>query len=195
MRILGITGGIGAGKSTVTAAFAGLGAAVIDADAIARRVMEPEGSAFGPVVRAFGKEILRPEGTIDRRALGDLVFSRQDRLELLNRITHACIFQEMKRELTEIRAKLVCLDVPLLFQEDFPIRCHKTLAVLAPRETRIRRVMARDGLTRDQVEARMSRQLSEQTLRELADYVICNDGGKEILLRQVKQIYMEMTEQ
>lgn len=192
MRILGITGGIGAGKSAVTAEFVRLGAAAVDADRIAREVLEPGGAAFAQVTAAFGPEILTPEGRVNRKALAAVVFGNPARLAELNALTHPCIFREMERRIAQARAALLCLDVPLLFDGDFPIRCHRTLAVLAPREVRIRRVMERDGCSRAQAEARMAAQLSQAELRRRADLILVNDGTVEALRRRVEQLYQEI---
>lgn len=194
MKVLGITGGIGAGKSTVTEALARLGAAVVDADRVARRVMEPGEQAYTEVVRSFGKGILNPDETINRKALADIVFTDEDKLKTLNGITHPCIFRQMQKEMTEAKAELVVLDVPLLFSADFPIVCDKTLAVLAPEELRIRRVMNRDGCTGEKVLERMAAQMGEEELRKRADFVIMNDEGMEKVLRQTQEIYEKMTE-
>ncbi len=194
MKVLGVTGGIGAGKSTVSGIFAELGAAVIDADHISHLVMEPGGCAYMPVLKAFGGDILTPGHTIDRKALAAVVFGDDQKLRLLNEITHACIFREMEQRLRRAETELVCLDVPLLFSCDFPIRCDGTVAVLAPRELRIRRVMVRDGCTREQVEARMAKQLTDAELRELADFCILNDNGEEKVRQQAADVYQKMME-
>lgn len=194
MKVLGITGGIGAGKSTVTEALVRMGAAVVDADRVARKVMEPGEQAYTEIVRSFGKGILNSDGTVNRKALADIVFTDENKLKILNEITHPCIFRQMQTEMVEAKAELVVLDVPLLFSADFPIVCDKTLAVLAPEELRIQRVMSRDGCTEEKVLERMAVQMSEEDLRKRADFVIVNDEGMEKVLRQTQEIYEKMTE-
>ncbi|MBE5039683.1 dephospho-CoA kinase [Ructibacterium gallinarum] len=194
MRILGITGGIGAGKTTVTQMFVRLGADAVDADQISHEIMLPNGSAYFPVVHAFGKNILNADGTIHRKKLADIVFQNEKQLQLLNQITHGCIFEEMQRRIDRSKASLLCLDVPLLFSSDFPIRCDKTLAVIAPENCRIQRVMQRDSCTRKQAEQRICRQLSDTEFTALADFCIVNDGSAEKIWEQVKNVYQIMME-
>lgn len=195
MKILGITGGIGAGKSSVTRIFAELGAEIIDADQLAREILEPQGAAFSDVIAAFGKNILKPDGSIDRKKLAEIVFHNDEKLSLLNRLTHHYVFLEMERRIARSQARLICLDVPLLFSCEFPIACDKTLVVTAPEKMRIARVMKRDGCTRRQVMERMEKQLSEEVMRNRADMVIENVGPPEQLREAVGEIYKEMTEQ
>ncbi len=194
MKVLGITGGIGAGKSLVSQLFARLGARVIDADVIARQVLEKEGGAYGKVVTVFGPEILNPDQSINRKALAEIVFGDSEKLSLLDGIVHPAVFEEMERQMQSANCDLVCLDVPLLFSCDFPFVCDKTLAVLAPKEQRILRVKNRDGCTEEQAVARMNHQLSDEEFREKADLVIMNDGNAESLFLKVKEVYDSLTE-
>lgn len=190
MKVIGVTGGIGAGKSVVCAMFAECGGTVIDADKIAREVMEQGFPAYREIVSAFGKEILHPDGEIDRKALAAIVFSDSSRLDVLNTITHKHIFEEMQRRLAEIPPDgTAVLDVPLLFSSDFPFRCDKTVAVLAEREVRIARVQKRDSMDRKSVLRRMDSQLSDAEYCRLADICIDNSDGVEHLSRQVRKIY------
>ncbi len=192
MKILGITGGIGSGKTSVTRFFSDLGATVIDADCIARQILEPGGKAVSAVVDAFGKDILGADGRIDRRRLAGIVFADAEKLALLNRLTHPRVFEEMKEQIKAAETELVCLDVPLLFSCDFPISCDQTLAVIAPKELRIARVMERDHMSREQVEQRMEKQLSDEVLCEMADLCIVNDKDTTVLEKRVEEIYRNM---
>lgn len=194
MKLLGITGGIGAGKSAVSQFFAEMGAEIVDADVIARQVLEKDGSAYPETVDAFGEEIVKADGQIDRKKLAGIVFSDPEKLQRLNAITHACVFREMEQRIQTSVAELVCLDVPLLFSCDFPLRCDKTLAILAPKEIRIQRVMKRDGCTREQVEERMACQLTDEVLRQKADFCIVNDGDTAELCKAVQEVYHEIME-
>lgn len=193
-KILGITGGIGSGKSFVANLFAQLGATVVDADKIAREILEPGGRAFSKVMDAFGEDILTDNGNINRKKLAGIVFSDKEKLNLLNSLTHPAIFEEMQDEIEKADTELVCLDVPLLFTCDFPIPCHKTLAVLAPKELRIARIMKRDCSTREEVEARMANQLSDQEFQALADICLWNDGAEETLRKKTLEIYNQIVE-
>ncbi len=194
MKLLGITGGIGAGKSFVTGMFQRLGATVVDADAISRQVMTQSGIAYPQVVSAFGEEILLPNRDIDRKKLASIIFSDELQRERLNQITHAAIFQEMERQIQSAKTDLVCLDVPLLFDSDFPFSCDKTLAVLAPKELRISRVMERDGSSREEVEQRIAAQLSDKAFAEQADFHIYNTGSEQELKQAVEQLYHKIME-
>lgn len=190
MKIIGVTGGIGAGKSIVSALFAECGGAVIDADRISRELMRKGQPMYCETVAAFGNEILRQDSEIDRQALANIVFRNAEQLELLNKITHKHIFDEMRRQLKALpQEQIAVLDVPLLFAADFPFECDKTVAVLAEREVRIQRVQERDGMERAGVLRRMENQISDAEYRAAADICIENSGSMEKLRRQVQKIY------
>ncbi len=192
MTILGITGGIGAGKSVVTEIFSTLGADVVDADKIAREIMNKGHDAYNEVVKEFGEDILDDNGNIIRKKLASIVFGDKNKLEALNKITHGYIFAEMNKQISSSIAELVCLDVPLLFASDFPIKCHKTLVVTADDEVRIHRVIKRDNCTKEQVQERMNKQLKQEDMVKLADFVIENNDEK-LPVEKVKEIFFELT--
>lgn len=193
MKVLGITGGIGAGKSTVSRLFQDLGADVVDADKIAHEILEPQGAAFSDVIAAFGKGIQNEKGEIDRKSLAALVFHDAAALERLNSLTHPHVFAVMQQKIRDAKADLICLDVPLLFSAPFPIPYDASLAVVAPREVRIARVMQRSGLTREQVTDRIDQQITDADMRKMADYVIENDGDLAALFPKVEKIYRRLT--
>lgn len=195
MKILGITGGIGAGKSTVANYFARLGADVIDADAIARQVTGKGAEAYEEIRESFGNDILSVDGSIDRKRLANIVFNDAEKLEILNCITHKHVFEKMQKLISESAAELICLDVPLLFTCDIPIKCDKTLAVIADTETRITRVMRRSGMQRDEIERRINNQLSNEEFKNSADYCIENNGRSEDFEPAAREIYFCMTGQ
>lgn len=192
MIILGITGGIGAGKSVVTETFSRLGADVVDADKIAREILNKGHDAYNEVIEKFGKEILDSDGEIIRKKLASIVFNDKDKLESLNKITHVYIFDEMNKQIGASKAELICLDVPLLFSSDFPIKCNKTLVVTADDEIRIKRVIKRDNCTKEQVQERMSKQLKQEDMVKRADFVIENNDDK-FPVDRIKEIYFELT--
>lgn len=194
MKTIGVTGGIGSGKSTVSAEFKKLGALVIDADLVAHEVMEPDGAAFKEIVCTFGDEILTSAGLIDRKHLADVVFSKPQMLAALNRITHPAIYAEIQRRVNNSVQQLVCLDVPLLFDSGCPLLCDATIAVIADHETRVERVMLRDGCTRSQVEARMAAQMSDEEMRSRATFCIINNGTQDDLTDEVLRIYKMVME-
>lgn len=188
MEIIGITGGIGAGKSTVSREFEKLGAKIVDADKISRQVMLKGGAAYYEAVDYFGKDILEDNGEINRKLLAKEVFSDKEKLEALNKITHKHIFAEMKRQINEAMEDVVVLDVPLLFSSDFKIKCDVKVAVIADESVRVKRVMARDSVSEDEVLSRIKNQISNEEYRLLADICIDNyDLSKT--QQEVKKIY------
>lgn len=193
-KILGITGGIGSGKSLVSKMFKELGATIVDADKIAKEILEPDGAAFKEVICSFGGDILKADHSIDRKKLAGIVFNDDKKLNQLNAITHPTIFKEMKTQVNRAETKVVCLDVPLLFTSNFPISCHKTLAVIASENVRIERVMNRDGCTEDEVKKRIKKQLSNDEFRKKADICIQNDGDETALREKVLEIYTQLME-
>lgn len=192
MKIIGISGGTGAGKSTVCAELKKRGACIIDADEISRQVSKRGGAAFGEIIESFGTEIMNASGEIDRKALGRIVFNDSEKLALLNSITHKHIFAEMQKRLNECAAEVAVLDVPLLFQEGFPIRCDLTVAVVAEPGVRLRRIMARDGIDYDAASARMKNQLSNEEYACLADICVENNGKKDAAGVLADRIIMEV---
>lgn len=198
MYLVGLTGGIGSGKSTVAARLGRLGCEVIDADAVAREVVEPGQPALADLVERFGEGILRPDGALDRGALAALAFhddrSRQD----LDRITHPRIGERIAARLEELRSsgedpsRIVVVDHPLLIEtgqvSDFDV----VVAVLAPTAIRVARVRDARGLGEADIRARIRAQTDDATRRVVASYVIENDGSFDDLLRQVDHVHAEL---
>lgn len=189
MKIVAVTGGIGSGKSMASREFERLGAYVIDADKISHEIMMKNGAAYNEVIEAFGNGILRTDGEIDRMALGDIVFADSKKLKRLTDITHRIIYSEIERRIEKADAEIICLEIPLLFTSECPVHIDMTVAVLADSEVRIARVMERDGCTREQVEARMKKQLSDEEMCRRADCTVENSHGIEELRAQVKKIF------
>ncbi len=181
MKIIGITGGTGSGKSALSAKLGQLGATVIDSDLISHEVSRKGGAAFDEIVTSFGEDILEKSGEIDRKKLGKIVFENPEKLELLENITHKHIFESMQQRIEGCNTNIAVLDVPLLFQCDFPFECDLTVAVIADEETRIKRIMMRDGITRDAAVARIRNQLSNDEYKALADVCFENNGEAEEL--------------
>lgn len=197
MKIIGLTGGIGSGKSTVSAKFSELGAKVIDADKISRGILDFGSDAYNEVVNHFGNGILDAENNINRKALAKIVFSDKAELKILNSITHKYIFLEMEKDIEKYRQsdydnKIIILDVPLLFSAYFPIKCDKTIAVIADEDTRIKRVMARDGYTESDVKNRIKNQLTSDELKNLADYILENNNGIDKINKEIESLYYEL---
>lgn len=192
MKLIAVTGGIGAGKSVVSKEFKKLGAYVLDADKVSHEIMMPGGSAYNEVIKEFGEEILSPDKSINRKMLGDIVFADNDKLNKLNKIMHLRIYDEIERRIERSKAEVVCLEIPLLFTTKCPLELDMKIAVIAPRDVKIARVMERDNSSEEQVLARMAKQLSDEDFAELADAVILNDGDAELLAVQVADIYNQL---
>lgn len=192
-HIVGLTGGIGTGKSTVSAMLRDLGAYVVDADVWARRVVEPGSDGLAEIVGAFGAEILMSDGSLDRKRLGAIVFSDDHARQILNQITHPRVRKGM---LDETRAyveregdKKVVWDVPLLFEGDAWQVVGWTIVVYAPPEVQLSRIMQRDGIDAAAATARIQSQMSIEQKRRLATYVIDNDGTLENTREQVESVW------
>ena len=124
--------------------------------------------------------------------IAEVVFSDPKKLQKLNAITHPRVFKEMERQIQEAVTELICMDVPLLFSTDFPFHCDKTVAVLAPKELRIQRVMKRDGISREETEARISAQLDDESLKNMADYCVINDRDLAHIQDAVHKVYCDI---
>ena len=190
MRALrvGLTGGIGAGKSLALKAVARLGATTIDADDIARAQARKGGAAYRGIVRAFGREVLRTDGRIDRAKLAERVFSDVSARRRLERITHPLVKQELIRRLKAARRTAVAA-VPLLFEVGVQSLFDVTMTIEAARSVRRRRVSRRDGLTEAQVAARIKTQLPSSARLRRADIVVRNDEAKSRFLSKVRFYY------
>ena len=177
---IGLTGGIGAGKSLVSRRLSQLGAKIIDADAIAKDIVAPGQAAYQDIVEVFGKSVLNDNGEINRSALGKLVFSDVKLLNRLERITHPRIFEMIEnlyRQYSQVDSKtVVVLDAPLLIEGGLYRQVDQVWVVVADMEQRIKRVVDRDNTTRELVEQRIQAQLSDEERLKHADVVIDNNG-------------------
>jgi dephospho-CoA kinase len=172
---VGLTGGIGSGKSAVAGFLAARGATVIDADLLAREVVAP-GSDGLRAIGALWPRAIGPDGALDRPALAAIVFADDTARARLNAITHPRVRERADALERAAPDGLVVHVVPLLFEGDFWRRCDKTVVVIAPDEVRIARVVARDAAERAAVERRMAAQIAPELARARADYVVENDG-------------------
>jgi dephospho-CoA kinase len=192
MIIVGLTGSVGTGKSTVTNFFRELGAYIIDWDELAREVTLPHSKAWKEIVEYFGKGILNADLTINRQELADIVFSDKKKVEKLNQIVHPEVFREDERITNEIKGldpdALVIKDIPLLFELTRPIFVDKIVVVSASEQTQLRRLKEK-GMSREDARNRMKSQLPLEKKIRSADFVINNDGPIEETKRQVKEIY------
>lgn len=192
MIIVGVTGSLGTGKSTVTRFFRELGACTIDWDELARKVTRPHSKAWKEIVEYFGKGILNDDLTIKRQELADLVFSDKEKLTKLNQIVHPEVFRQDARMTDEIKSldldALIIKDIPLLFEVTRPIPLDKIIVVSASEQTRLRRLQER-GMSRKDAKNRIKSQLPLDRKIKTSDFVIDNDGTLEETKRQVGVIY------
>jgi dephospho-CoA kinase len=189
---VGLTGGIGAGKSEVARIFGELGALVIDADELARLAVAP-GSEGLEQIRARWPQVVAKDGTLDRPALAALTFDDDATREALNAIVHPIVRKfAAEREARAKPKQIVVHDVPLLFESGFSKECDANVVVVAPREVRIERVQARSNLSRDKIERRIAAQMDPEEARKLADYVIENDGDLEHLRERTSAVYRSL---
>lgn len=194
-RRIGLTGGIGAGKSSAAARLRALGALVIDADEIARRALAPDGACYDAVLDAFGDEIRSQNGEIDRKALAKIVFSDEEKRAILNGIVHPHVIGEMlaRADAAEGRPDgLIFFEVPLLFESGVDRQMDKNVLVVSGEETRVRRIMERDGCAREAALLRIRAQMTDEEKIKRADYIVENDGTKEELEGEVDRLYADL---
>lgn len=183
-RIIGITGGIGSGKSTLSGCFRSHGIPVIDADAIARTALTPVSGCFADAMALFGPDAVNPDGTADRAYIATQVFVDTKKREALNGIIHPYVLSEMLRQSEACTEPLAVWDVPLLFESGVDAFCACTVAVLCNEEIRIARVMARDGADEQKTRARIKAQITDEERGRLATYTIRNEGSIEAFLSE-----------
>ncbi len=189
--IIGLTGGIATGKSTVSNILIQLGQAIVDSDRIAREVVEPGRPAYDQIVAHFGTDILLPNNELDRAKLGKVIFSNPDERKVLEQITHPAIYAEMDLQIAQIIQngyQLVFLDVPLLIETGMHKKVDKVVLVYTDVETQLTRLMARDHSSKEDALKRISAQMPIEEKRSYADYIIENNGSLEELQTQVSAL-------
>ncbi len=194
MIIVGLTGSVGTGKSTVTNFFRELGAYIIDWDELAREVTRPHLRAWKEIVEYFGKDFLNEDLTINRQKLAEIVFSDKEKVAKLNQIVHPEVFREDERITSEIKRldpdALIIKDIPLLFELKLtrPVFVDKVVVVSASEQTQLRRLEEK-GMSREDARNRIKSQLPLEEKIKSADFVINNDGSLEETKKQVREIY------
>jgi dephospho-CoA kinase len=193
--VVGLTGGIGSGKSTVAAMLAELGAHVIDADRVGHDVYRPGTEGFARVVDAFGRDVVAADGTIDRRVLGARVFADPAELRRLNALVHPLIGDEIRRRLEAVRAddggRPIVVEAAIMIEAGWRFFDRIWVVVVKP-ETAIARIAASRGLDRAEIERRIAAQLSNDERRRIADVVIENDGTLAELRAQVEAAWSRL---
>ena len=196
MVVIGVTGGLGTGKSTVARMFHQLGAVVVDADAIAHRVMEPRRLGWRQIVQAFGEGILNDDQTVNRRKLASIVFDDDARREELERIIHPQVLRRIKQQLHRLRrargVPAVVLDVPLLMEVGAQDLADALVVVTAPREVQRERLKKKYAWSAQEAQARMAAQWDLSAKAALADWVVDNSDGVDATRTQVKRIWNQL---
>jgi len=196
MVIVGLTGGIASGKSTVAAMFEKRGAHIIDFDVLARVVVEPDKPAWQDIVDFFGPSILNKDRTIDRARLGGIVFADETKRKTLEGFIHPRISGEYARRIGEINEKdpeaIVLVDVPLLIETGMEGLFEKIIVVYSTPEQQMERLINRDGLAREEAIKRLEAQMPIDEKRKRADYVVNNSGSLEEVEREVDTIFASL---
>ena len=190
VHITGLTGMSGAGKTTACGIFRNEGFCVIDCDIVARRVVDCGKPALAEIGRNFPEGVITPEGALDRRKLGSIVFSDKEKLALLDRIIYPYItfyITAAIRELARIGGNMIMLDAPTLFESGADVLCDVIVSVTADRESCAERIMKRDGITREQAEQRLASQHDAQFFRNRSDHCIENNGDTARFEEQLKK--------
>ena len=192
MRVIGLTGGTGSGKSTVSAYLKKRGCCIIDADEIARQLTSPGGEALDPIREKFGDSVFYEDGTLDRKKLGNIVFKDEEKLKILEEITTKIVIRKITDKIHQMKESgyegIVILDAPLLFEFGMEGLADENWLVICDRERRIKRLENRDGLSRREITDRMANQLSDEKKMDMADQSIDNSGSIDDLYCKIDQL-------
>jgi dephospho-CoA kinase len=192
--VIGLTGSIASGKSTVSAMFHTLNIPVIDADKIAREVVEPNEKAYQEIVKEFGREVLFPDNTLDRKKLGSIIFSNDEKRQRLNAIVHPAVrnrMLEQKEALIVQGENCIVMDIPLLFESKLTHLVDKVLVVYVDESVQLHRLMARDESRAEDALERIKSQIPVKEKTKLANAVIDNNGTQDESFEQLKEILRE----
>jgi dephospho-CoA kinase len=192
MLTVGLTGGIGSGKSTVSSHLVSLGATVIDYDVVARQIVEPGMPALAAIAQRFGADVIAADGTMDRAKVGAIVFADPSALEALNAITHPAIHHLVSQQVAAAPAGAVVVhDNPLLVEMGAASRCDVVVVVDVPIEVQVQRLMANRGMTEDEALARINAQATREQRTGVADEIIDNTGSVEDLRTRVEHLWQQ----
>jgi len=195
VQVIGLTGGIASGKSTILETLKKMGAVVISADEVAHAATQPGKPAWEDIVRFFGTGILNDDKTINRKKLGEIVFNNRQYLQKLNEITHPRVKEMFKNSLKEIKEKnpdaVVVLEIPLLYEAGLEKICDEVWVVWVNRENQIRRLMAREGIDREEAVKRIEAQLPLDEKARRADFVIDNNKNVQEAIADITKYFNE----
>lgn len=192
--IVALTGGIGSGKTTVANAFARHGATLVDADVIARQVVEPGTPALTAIAERFGNEMLLPDGALNRAALRQRIFSHPDDKTWLNQLLHPLIHRETQRQLAQATSPYALWVVPLLVENGLQDRADRVLVIDVDAETQLARTIARDGVSREQAQSILAAQATRRQRLAVADDIIDNSGAAQRIEPQVAALHRRYLE-
>ena len=191
MRVIGLTDGIGTGKSTASEYLRKQGFSIIDADRISREIVEPGTLLLKELEKNFGSGIIKDDGTLDRKALAAIVFSDKEKKSRLDGLMHGHILDEIERKISESQSgegRGIIVDAPLLFETGLEKKCDQVWLITADEKLRILRVCERDGMDPEEVRARIQNQMADEEKKERAHRIVDNSGSKEALLAQLAEL-------
>ncbi len=193
MVVAGLTGGIASGKSTVSGFLSEAGARIVCADRLARQVVEPGEPAWQAIIDHFGGGIVAPDGQLDRKRLGDIIFNDPAEKAVLDRLTHPAVFAAMEDEVQSCgRDEIVILDVPLLIESGLYRDLEHVIVVYVPQAVQLERLMARDGISLADALARITSQMPIDEKRRYASWIIENDGSPEQTRTSTLAVFSEL---
>lgn len=198
MLKVGLTGNIATGKTTVAEMFKEMGAQVIDADEIARQVVMPDKPAWHDIVKNFGSTIIRDDNTIDRRALGKIVFGSEEKRQLLNSITHPRIIEDIRKSISDLEKSgtgVAIIEASLIVEKGgMKDIIDKLIVVTADEDIQVQRLSQRDELTKEEISGRLRSQMPSNEKVKYADFVIDNSGSKKETRKQVESVWKQLLE-
>lgn len=196
MLIVGLTGGVASGKTAVSSVLREEGAYIIDADQIARELVQPHKPAWDEIIRAFGREILQEDGSIHRKKLADKIFTDPEQRKVLNQILHPRIKEEIDRQAKEIGQKdpeaIVVIDAPLLIELGMHHKMDRLIVVTSTQTQQMERLKKRDGRSPEEALKLFSSQMLVAEKQKLADFVIRNEGSLEEMKKRAKRVFKEL---
>jgi len=197
MTVIGLTGPSGSGKTSLCLAALEMGCYTINADDVYHALLVPPSECLNDIVGAFGDEVLNEDGTLNRKKLGNIVFSDDEKLSKLNFITHRYVKERFREIISEMRdndVQTVIIDAPTLFESGFDTECDITVCLLATRDLREKRIISRDHLTKERADSRLSAQKNDDYFKSRADYTLYNNGSADDLKKELERFLARITE-